>query len=103
MARNNNNTLLLAIIGLIFIVGIYYTWGKKAESDSESYEDSKKASAPPSKPDVEFIQQGDGMQADPDSFELLGVADGTQAHQIGFGMGPGIYGSGRHTSEMVGN
>ena len=34
---------------------------------------------------------------------LSGVPPETPAFEIGFGMGPGLYGSGRHTSEMVGN
>lgn len=36
-----------------------------------------------------------------DAYEILGNNDVDEAFKLGFGMGPGIYGSGRHFSEMV--
>lgn len=36
-----------------------------------------------------------------DAYEILGVNNEQEAFDLGFGMGPGIYGSGRHFSEMV--
>jgi len=55
-------------------------------------------------PDIEFIGgSGNGFMEDNDEFELLGVASNDPALELQFGMGSGIYGSGRHTSLMVGN
>ena len=105
MARSNNNTLLLfVVVGLLIIFGVYCVWERKPNlkyNDSESYSHSKKLrESRASKPDIEFIAQSDETV---DDFQLLGVADENPAFQIGFGMGPGLYGSGRHSSEMVGN
>jgi hypothetical protein len=38
-----------------------------------------------------------------DSFELIGIPSNDPALALQTGMGGGLYGSGRHTSEMVGN
>nr|QBK86543.1 MAG: hypothetical protein LCMAC102_03380 [Marseillevirus LCMAC102] len=91
MARNNN-TLLLVIVGMLVLFAVYCAWNKK-------YDSSKKDSfARPQAVDLEFIQQSDENE---DEFQLLNQSD--ESFQIGFGMGPGLYGSGRHTSEMIGN
>jgi len=37
------------------------------------------------------------------SYDVIDIPPSEPAFEIGFGMGPGLYGSGRHTSEMVGN
>ena len=110
MARSNNNTLLLfVVVAVLVIFGVYCAWGGKFDSQgkkdsgSESYANSKKLRGS-SQSDIEFLVQADVARQDAvDDFQLLGVADEEPAFQIGFGMGPGLYGSGRHTSEMVGN
>ena len=54
------------------------------------------------KPEVELIHPADV----PDGVEEVQIVDPPDedvAFQTGFGMGPGLYGSGRHSSEMVGN
>lgn len=101
MARKNNTTLLFVVLGLLVIFGIYCAWDKKYDpEESESYINTRNVRD--SNQDIELLQQADHEPV-VDSFELLGVADEEPAHQIGFGMGPGVYGSGRHTSEMIGN
>ena len=112
--RKKDNLLLFVVLGLLLIFGFYCAWGKKSDSDGYSNGDDgverKKISnnikkvKKSSPPDIEFIGgSSDGRQEiESDSFELLGVANEEPAHTIGFGIGPGIYGSGRNTSEMLG-
>lgn len=111
MARNNNTPLLFVLVAIMIMFVVYCAWGGKlsfqgkgdSKKDNESYANSKKLRGA-SQSDIEFIAQADaGNQDAVDDFQLLGVADEEPAFQIGFGMGPGLYGSGRHTSEMVGN
>jgi len=85
------NSKVVLIISLVAVVIICYYSTKKSNSswngttdihgiynDSEPYEPQKQ-------------------------YELLDVPPEQPAHDLQFGMGPGVYGSGRHTSEMVGN
>lgn len=97
MARkNNNNLIFVVVIGIIIALGFYYLWSKNSKSSSaENFKSS------PNTPEIEFLEKGDNDLID--DFQLIGVADEEPAFQIGFGMGPGLYGSGRHTSEMIGN
>ena len=102
MVRSNNTLLLFVVVGLLVIFGIYCIWEKKPNlNDSEKYSHSKRfRENRTSKSDIEFIAQSDEVV---DDFQLLDVTGENPAFQIGFGMGPGLYGSGRHTSEMIGN
>jgi hypothetical protein len=103
MSRDNNTLLLYVLIGAIVVFAVYCIWGKK---HSEGYDPGNEQKASKSqKPDMELIDQGDGgrVSTPPDSFELIGVASDEPAFQLGFGMGPGLYGSGRAESSMVGN
>ena len=104
MARSNNNTMLLIVVLLLLVgLGLYCTWNRTHDNKkkNESYSHSSKLRN--EKSDIEFIEQSDQHADIGDDFQLIGVAGEEPAHQIGFGMGPGLYGSGRHTSEMVGN
>lgn len=106
MARRNKQTLLYIIIGLLVIFALYSVYGKNKKEDSEKYTSTKKVREDESGEEMELLPTNDGTQKheDPeDDFQLLGVAPEQPSHNIGFGMGPGLYGSGRHTSEMVGN
>ena len=94
MARRNNNLILLVLVVLV-IVGLICMWNRNAYG-SETYSTPKQLHEPN---DIEFVDRADIL----DDFQLLGVADEEPAHQLQLGMGPGLYGSGRHTSEMVGN
>ena len=118
--RNNNTNLLLIVILVIVALGVFCAWNKSFKAkENESYEVSSKVggggSGKHDKPDMELIPQSDGdsgampsgdmvqpLPGEPD-FQLLGVADAQPAFELGFGMGPGLYGSGRHTSVMLGN
>ena len=105
--RKNDNLLLFVVLGLLLIFGICCVWNKKCESDDDNLEkfmnDGKKVKKSQGPPDIEFIGGSGHQEIEVDAFELIGVASEEPAHNIGFGMGPGLYGSGRHTSEMVGN
>jgi hypothetical protein len=89
MARNN--TTLYLIVGILAIVVIYFVWVHTSKK-SESYRHDAHEEVGDS--DYQPVEDID------DDFEK--VAD-EEAFNIGFGTGPGLYGSGRHTSEMVGN
>lgn len=103
MKQDNNTMILYVVLGLIVLFALYCVFGK---DKSESYDSLDKKPKSQSS-EVEFIDQGDGGKHydnnPPDAFELIGVAADEPAHQIGFGMGPGLYGSGRAESSMVGN
>jgi len=89
--KGNGNWILIILVLLLAGFGIYITWGKKGkDSSSEQFhtEDSLKNSV--------------GGSSQSDDIEIIEPSD-EPAFEIGFGMGPGLYGSGRHTSEMIGN
>ncbi len=48
------------------------------------------------------VENEDGGYED-GGYEMIQNEIDEEAFNQGFGMGPGVYGSGRHTSEMVGN
>ena len=58
--------------------------------------------------DIEFVDShhhspnddGGGHKME-DAYELLGNFDVEQAYDLGFGTGPGLYGSGRHYFDMM--
>jgi len=85
--RGNGNWILIILVVLLIGFGIYITWGKEGTNKHEGQETpSPQEGAPLKSDEIEIIEP-----ADEPAFEL------------GFGMGPGLYGSGRQTSEMIGN
>jgi len=102
MARKNN-TFLYVIVGILALVAIYFVWQQTSKTKKKSAE-SYTPSGNIKEHDMELVQQADSSEPDRphDDFQLLDEPD-PAAFEIGFGMGPGIYGSGRHTSEMIGN
>lgn len=110
MARgSNNNTLILVVVGLLLALAAWYSM----RGTKDTFENSNKESSPSdTSQDIEFVGPADspppasGMRPSAGEnmpqvdFQLMDVPDEEPAHQIGFGMGPGVLGSGRHTSEM---
>ena len=109
--------ILVVLIILVVAFGVYCAWNKSFdgyENDENDGKDdsqheklnresiqSKRRSLPsPSQAVVEMVPRSDG--APEDDIEIISQSD-DPAFQLGFGMGPGLYGSGRHTSEMIGN
>lgn len=93
----SNTLLFLVIFVVLLVVGLSCAWTKKFNAPQK--EGMMRAPTPgPDPPEgiLEMIESPDGA----DSFEMVGDYDG--AFEEGFGMGPGLYGSGRHTSEMMG-
>ena len=93
----SNTLLFLVIFFVLLAVGLSCAWTKKFNTSPK--ETMMRASTSgPEPPDgtLEMIESPDGA----DSFEMVGDYDGV--FEEGFGMGPGLYGSGRHTSEMLG-
>lgn len=85
--RGNGNWILIVLVVLLIGFGIYITW-KKEDSQELGAQGAPKA------------QEGGPLK--PDEIEIIEPAD-EPAFELGFGMGPGLYGSGRQTSEMIGN
>ncbi len=91
MARNNT-WLLIALVALLIVFGLCAIWKKPAEKFTE--DEPIRYDSVDNVDDIDFV-------GDADDIELI-EADDQPAFEIGFGMGPGIYGSGRATSEMLG-
>ena len=91
------NIVYVVLAGIILLAA-YCIWSPSTDGFSVR----KNRKSPRASPQVDSSFELVG-NSDDDQFQLLGVADEEPAFQIGFGMGPGLYGSGRHTSEMVGN
>ena len=112
----NNNLVLFVVLGLLLIFAIYCIANKDGSSEVGSskvgFSHQRKSNKSKSKqniPEIEYIG-GSGSNysfenesIENDAFELLDVASDYPALQLQMGVGPGLYGSGRHTSEMVGN
>lgn len=101
MARGNSTWILVILVALLIAFGVYTVWGKR----SQSQEDDDLKEEP--KADIEYVGRPDSGRhpsGDPAGGDIEIIeAEDEPAFQIGFGMGPGLYGSGRATSEMVGN
>lgn len=112
MVRRSNNTLVLIVVGLVIAAFIWYSMNNTSSKDS--YESSQGTSDGQHQEEIEYVAPADspapvpGMRPDagqgmPEAdFQLIDVPEEEPAHQIGFGMGPGDYGSGRATSPMFG-
>jgi len=81
----NINLVLVILIVLVFIWVISINKQPQEKYSAEKSPQKYSGSTPPPE----------------DAYELLGVNNEQAAFDLGFGMGPGIYGSGRHFSEMV--
>ena len=85
MAKSKNSLLIFGIIIAVLCIIVYFTvYNKKDKNNLETY-------------DYSLV---DDKKVD---FELIGIQDNNDAFELGFGMGPGVYGSGRQTSSMIGN
>ena len=114
MKMKKNNILIIILIVLLIIFGIYCIFSdknKKSESyvqansefDGDDFELVNQSSSGMSNDeDVQFIDNNDNSGDDED-IQYIGKPSPSDSFEIGFGMGPGLYGSGRHTSNMVGN
>jgi hypothetical protein len=98
MARRNNNIIIILIIVLVFGFACFMWSNQYKQKNNESYAQPKTVRESNVTPDIEYIPQ-----SDEEDTQMIQQADQDPAFEIGFGMGPGLYGSGRHTSEMVGN
>lgn len=87
----NNSDLLFLVLVALFII-----WAVYANKNNESPPPSSISTAmnDDRSSNYELINPRE------DAYELLGNVDVDEAFNLGFGMGPGIYGSGRHTFEM---
>ncbi len=102
MARGNSTWILVILVVLLVAFGVYTVWGKGSQDGTPTEEP---------KADIEYVGQPDSVgdsggvpSGDPAGGDIEIIeAEDDPAFQIGFGMGPGLYGSGRATSEMVGN
>lgn len=106
MANRNSNWLLIILVALVVGIGAYMVWGN-SHSHQEHLGDIEYLPQPDSDgipasyiPD-NALKALNSSQSD-DNIEIIEASD-QPAFEVGFGMGPGLYGSGRHTSEMVGN
>lgn len=93
--RNNKNMILFFVIGILIAVGVYCVFYRKPEKFESKGGDVTN--------DAELIPPPDGeevVESESGNFHLLESADDVEAaFETGFGSGPGVYGSGRHTSE----
>lgn len=86
---NNSDLLFLVLVALFIIWAVYANKNNESPPPSVSTAMNDDRSS-----NYELINPRE------DAYELLGNVDVDEAFNLGFGMGPGIYGSGRHTFEM---
>lgn len=98
--RSNNKWIIIVLVALVLLFGISMVWGHSTENMAIENSDME-AIAPPDEPPMPQAPP-QIMQSGQSDIEIVEPSD-DPAFQIGFGMGPGLYGSGRHTSSMVGN
>lgn len=123
MKKNYNFIIVVALLVVVFLVGIICVSGeqenyKKTPVQKVIIPLPKKEVQPQKKPilkertdqEIEFLGEAPHHFDDyshnngfRDSFELIGIPSNDPALALQTGMGGGLYGSGRHTSEMVGN
>lgn len=103
MAKNNNNMkIMIGVLVFLLLIAVWCLWNnrndteKKEPAQSESFVNTANN-------DIELIEPDDGTQAEHD-MELLDCPDETDCsgENVGFGMGPGLYGSGRAFNEFYG-
>ena len=95
MKWDNKTVILVVLVGFLVVLGIYFVLNSKKYKKSK---DKKK-----NEPSMELVQPADEIDDDSAEYVLQPDDNGDDSFETGFGMGPGLYGSGRHTSEMVGN
>jgi|688.fasta_scaffold05356_12 hypothetical protein len=93
MGNKKDNSVLYIFLGVLFIVCVICIIQKRENKSNEQY------TAPPYKSsDIEFLETT--SKPVESAYELLGNEYAQESFDVGFGMGPGLYGSGRHTVEM---
>jgi hypothetical protein len=85
-----DNSVLYIFLGILFIVCVICIIQKRDDKGNEMYTSPYKSS------DIEFLETPKSES----SYDLLGNEYSQDAFNLGFGMGPGLYGSGRQTAEM---
>lgn len=103
MARRSYRNFIAIVLAVLAVALIAYSCmgGKSESKSSETVATHTEDQYPDSMP-IQHVE--DYTLIADDGIELIDqpeLDDGS--FEVGFGMGPGLYGSGRHTSEMIGN
>ena len=98
--------VIYLIAGILFFIGLVCIMNNDNSSSSNSFSLNKntknRGNSHISNNDVEFLDNSKKSHNIPENaYELLGNVDPEQAFELGLGMGPGLYGSGRHFAEMT--
>lgn len=92
MIIKNETLIKVAIAGVAIIAIILYMRSmNNSDNNGETTEE------------YEVIEEVEGTNELEDDAHFIDQAEDDTSFQLGLGVGPGLYGSGRHTSEMVGN
>lgn len=106
LSKDSNTTIFIIVFVVLLVIGLGCVWGKKfggtapppLQEGMNYGKTSVVTAGSNAQPtgELELIVGDDGA----DSFEMVG--DYEESADIGVGMGPGLYGSGRHSSDMFG-
>lgn len=113
----NNNLVIIILVVALLIFGYYSIYNKEPYLSSKAEILHSPDTSESTNREVENIQPPDASQSIPSNqmndysgeYETkLGylsqeLQPEPQGHNLAFGVGPGLYGSGRFTSEMFGN
>lgn len=102
-----NAMIVYLLIGIFCVLLVYCIWNSYFKKENMTSVSDTKIVASPKVSQISQTSQPVSIQDEliegPSSESEL-IQDVVQdAYTAGFGVGPGLYGSGRHTSEFVGN
>lgn len=97
MKFNNTIIFVILILGLVFL-GLYCLNSKKKDEETYINLIDNGVAEPNIQHDINILDDTPALSID-DDFTLYGVGDEDDARFSNFGVGPGLYGSGRFFSE----
>jgi len=106
MARRNMNQNILMVVGLVLVVLVLFSIYRKYQAEKDHRVSPTPHPERRVNPTPEPRHEGHGHESEAEYYSLNDyepVGESDEMFQIGVGTGPGLYGSGRFTSSMVGN
>jgi len=88
--------LIIVFVVVLLLIGVYCVWRSSTSEKSDAVPSAGANASASTEEYAEYLDGSDGQ--DEEAFQLIDDPD-----TIGFGVGPGLFGSGRHWTEGLGN